>query len=129
MNDNFTFDLQKIDIPKSSLSNSLVLRAFLALLLMISFYALAIGISLLLLLMVYLDLKSSSINVRLVIGGSVVAGVILWSIIPRIQKFVAPGILLRPNQHPSFFKLIAAIAEASGQKPPRDCYLTYELFQ
>jgi heat shock protein HtpX len=59
------------------------------------------------------------ITVALLIGGAV----ILYSLFPRYDKFVPPGLLLDPEKHPQLFVKIREIANATGQKMPKDVYL------
>jgi hypothetical protein len=39
----------------------------------------------------------------LVLGGLVVGATILWSLVPRREKFEVPGLLLEPSAHPRLF--------------------------
>jgi hypothetical protein len=39
----------------------------------------------------------------LLLAGIVVAATILWSLVPRPEKFEAPGLLLEPQSHPRLF--------------------------
>ena len=123
----FNVNLSKVDPSDLTFSKSIVSRALLALLLTFAFYLFAIGLVVTLLIFGITDLQDGSFHIRLFFfcfGG---AGVILWSILPRTEEFRVPGILLRPSGHPDLFRLLGAIADASGQKLPRDVYLTYEM--
>ena len=71
---------------------SLLGRAVVALLLTIGFYALALGIAFFLLYLVYAEIfVVEVINLRLIAGELIGAGVILWAIFPRIDNFTPPG--------------------------------------
>jgi len=59
----------------------------------------------------------------LVLSGFVVAGTILWSLVPRREKFEVPGLLLEPTAHPRLFAELHAIAAALGEPLPREVYL------
>jgi heat shock protein HtpX len=59
----------------------------------------------------------------LVLGGLVVGATILWSLVPRREKFEAPGLLLEPPAHPRLFAELHAIAEALNEPLPREVYL------
>jgi Zn-dependent protease with chaperone function len=59
----------------------------------------------------------------LFLGGIVIAGVILWSLIPRPDRFEAPGLLLEPGSHPRLFIEIENISRALQQRLPREVYL------
>lgn len=60
----------------------------------------------------------------LLAGGLLWAGlVIAWSILPRLDRFEAPGPELSPTQHPSLFAEIARVAARTGQRAPAHVYL------
>ena len=61
--------------------------------------------------------------VILLLGGLVIAGTILFSIVPRREKFVAPGLLLEPSAHPLLFDEIERIAADLNEPVPREVYL------
>ncbi|HSL43897.1 MAG TPA: M48 family metallopeptidase [Anaerolineales bacterium] len=109
---------------KSRSHQSLFGRAFLALLLTIGFYGLALAIAFGLLYLIYLEVAVlGRINVRLTFFALVGAVVILWAIFPRIDKFTAPGPRLTPARFPALFKEIEKIAHATRQEMPREVYL------
>lgn len=104
--------------------SSLMGRALLALLLTIGFYALALGIAALLLLIVYAQFSlAHRVNLRLTLICLVTAGVILWSILPRPDRFEAPGPRLEPEKHPRLFAEVDDIARQVKQKMPAEVYL------
>lgn len=105
-------------------SRSLRTRAVLALLLMVGFYGLALGLAGGLLWIpyaeyAYLDRVSVRLTIICVIGG----GTILWALIPRIDKFEAPGPRLTPSNAPQLFTMINDIAKVTSQPRPEDVYL------
>ncbi|HZU96290.1 MAG TPA: M48 family metallopeptidase [Planctomycetota bacterium] len=105
-------------------SASLAGRALLAVVLLIIFYALAIGISLGLFAIAYLHATTSSrVYVKLVAGCVITGCVILWSIVPRPDKFEPPGPRLDPRLQPELFAFLKKIADAVGQAMPVDVYL------
>ena len=59
----------------------------------------------------------------LFLGGLVIAGIMLWSLIPRRDHFEAPGLLLEPSVHPVLFTEIQNIAAALKEPLPREVYL------
>jgi Zn-dependent protease with chaperone function len=59
----------------------------------------------------------------LVLGGIIVGATILWSLVPRREKFEAPGLLLEPTAHPRLFAELHAIATALNEPLPREVYL------
>lgn len=99
-------------------------RAFLAIALMIGFYGLAISIAAFLLYLPYAELMyADRIHVKLLIGCVAGAAIVLWSIVPRADRFVAPGPRLVPGQQPRLFELLESISRATGQTMPREVYL------
>lgn len=103
---------------------SLFGRALLALLLTLGFYGLALGLAIGLLYLVYLEVAVlGRVNVRLTIFAVVGAVVIIWSILPRIDRFVAPGPRMTRQKFPALFKEIERIAKLTGQEMPREVYL------
>lgn len=59
----------------------------------------------------------------LFLGGVVVAAVMLWSLIPRRDKFEAHGLRLEPAEHPQLFAEIGTIAATLKEPLPREIYL------
>lgn len=103
---------------------SLTLRALIAILLMIGFYVLALGVSAGLLWIVYMQWTSSeSINLRLTLFCVAGAGLIFWSILPRVDRFEAPGPRINANQQPRLFAELSTIAKGLGQQMPHEVYL------
>lgn len=103
---------------------SLTARALLSLGLMIGFYALALGVSAALLYIpyaewYYADRIHGNILVFCVLG----AIAILSSIVPRADRFVAPGPRLDAHTQPQLFQAIDRIATLTGQKMPAEVYL------
>ena len=107
---------------------SLAGRAFLALFLMGGFYVLAIGVAAILIYLPYAEfVYAHRITPKLAIfciGG---AALILWSILPRIDKFTAPGPPLDAVRFPRLFQLVSEIARATDQKMPSDVYLVADM--
>jgi Zn-dependent protease with chaperone function len=59
----------------------------------------------------------------LFLGGIVAAAAMLWSLVPRRDKFEAPGLLLDPASHPVLFAELAQIAAQLKDPLPREVYL------
>jgi Zn-dependent protease with chaperone function len=59
----------------------------------------------------------------LFLGGIVVAGTLLWSIVPRWEKFEAPGLPLERVEHPRLFAEIDDIAAALNEPLPKQVFL------
>lgn len=55
--------------------------------------------------------------------GIVIAGTMLWSLIPRRDKFAAPGLLLDRSSQPRLFEELDGIAAALKEEIPREVYL------
>ena len=103
---------------------SIARRAALAIALLIGFYALAVGIAIGLLWIPY---EAYSNNIRLP-GKLVVlcvagAGIILWSILPRFDKFKAPGPQLTEREQPELFEMVRSVSRATGEAMPKEVYL------
>ena len=78
----------------------------------------------------WLMTSTSSANGQLVLlflFGIVIAGAIVWSVIPRPDKFKAPGPLLEKSQHPRLFAELENIAATLNEPMPRDVYLIGDL--
>ena len=116
-------DMLKI-LPIMPRTGSLILRVFLAIGLMIGFYTLAIGIVGLLLYIPYAEVVYwNRIDLRLAFFCVTGAAVVLWSVVPRPDRFEAPGPELRPADHPQLFALIESVRTALDQAPPKQVYL------
>ena len=99
-------------------------RALLAVLLLIGFYALALTIFGILVYLpyaewTYLDRADLPITIPCVLGALGIA----FGIMPRFDRFRAPGPALSPDQHPELFRVIQETAAAAGQPLPRQVYL------
>jgi Zn-dependent protease with chaperone function len=107
---------------------SLVRRAALALILMISFYALALFVAGALAWLAYADMTlARRPNGRLILFCVIGAGSVLWAIIPRPDRFEDPGPRITAHDHPELFKLIQEVAKATGQERPHDVYLVNDV--
>lgn len=107
---------------------SLSTRATIALALMIGFYVFALAVAFGLIWIpyaeyTYLDRLDLRIGVACVIG----AGIVLWSIVPRRDRFQAPGPQLDPAQQPRLFAEVSSIAQSVGQEMPHEVYLIPEI--
>jgi heat shock protein HtpX len=59
----------------------------------------------------------------LFLAGVVIAVAMLWSLVPRREKFEAPGPLLERDSHPRLFDELDDIAGALNEPLPREVYL------
>ena len=99
-------------------------RAALAIALLIGFYALALGIAAVLLWIPYEAYRNDiRLPVRLVLLCLAGAGIILWSILPRFDRFKPPGPELTRQDQPELFNMISAISQATGEAMPGSVYL------
>ena len=107
---------------------SIARRAALAIALLVGFYVLAISLAGLLLLIAYV-IGSEAVShntfgaMKIVFFCVVGAGIILWSIVPRIDKFEAPGPRLIPEEQPELFGMITELSHATGEAMPAGVYL------
>ena len=103
-------------------------RAFLAVLLTIGFYLLAIGLAIALLAVPYLEWTDlHRLNLRITIFCLAGAAIILFSILPTVEHFRAPGERADPQSHPRLFAELGAIATAVGEPLPEEVYLVQDL--
>jgi Zn-dependent protease with chaperone function len=111
---------------------SLLARAVTALLLVLGFYSLALALAGILLWFPYYELKhftgfGDTLHWRVALNCVTAAGIILWSMLPRRDRFEAPGPKVDAGQNPRLFIEISAIAQALKQRMPDDVYLTAEV--
>ena len=107
---------------------SLAGRATLAVLLFVGFYVLALAIVGGLLYIPYAEVTYlHRINGRITIFAIVGAGAILWAIIPRIDRFNAPGPTLTRADQPRLFATLEDVARLAEQEMPPEVYLVPEM--
>ena len=105
-------------------STSLTVRAVLALVLLVGFYVMAVVIAFALLFLCYaMVVHGRRIDVRLLLFAVLGAGAILWSLMPRFDRFEAPGPELAPHEHPRLFRELEGVAQAVNQRMPAEVYL------
>ena len=108
--------------------DSLKRRALGAVALTIGFYVLALAISGALLFATYAQFTwFDEVHLKLVALTLVPALLILWSILPRFERFVVPGPQLTERQQPELFALIRDVAAATRQEMPSEVYLIPEV--
>ncbi len=106
----------------------LALRGFLALVLMIGFYALAIAIAIGLAYLPYAELRyGHRLHIKLALGCLLAAGSILWAVLPRVDRFDPPGPRLEPGEHPELFRQLESVASAVQEAMPADVYLLLDV--
>jgi len=95
---------------------------------MVGFYLLALVIAGALLAVPYWEVTAlHRVNGRITIFCVIAALAILWSILPRFDRFDAPGPSLTPDAQPELFAFVRGVAEESGQAMPADIYLVPEV--
>jgi len=105
----------------------LAARAVIALALMIGFYVLALGIAGALLFIVYAQFAySTHVYPKIMLICVAGAATILWSLIPRIDRFVPPGPPISEPEEPELFDVLKGIASGTNQEMPREVYLMNE---
>jgi len=109
-------------------SSSLAGRAVLAVILMVGFYLLALAISAVLLYLpiaevLYLHHVTPKLDLICLIAGFV----ILWSVVPRFDRFKASGPRLTPEKNPRLFTEIESVATSVGQTMPAEVYLVSDV--
>lgn len=112
---------------KASSTTSLLVRSILAVVLLVGFYALALSIALGLLYIPYAEIVYvHRIHFKIAIFCIVGAGLIIKGMIPRVERFEAPGPRLLSHAHPLLFQELGTIASRMKQKMPDDVYLLNE---
>ena len=100
-------------------------RAALAIFLFVGFYILALGLSAVLLFVAYEVFTNTHGYPSVKLGGFclVGAGIIMWSILPRFDKFRAPGPQLTESDQPELFALLKSVANDAGEAMPSEVFL------
>jgi heat shock protein HtpX len=102
----------------------LISRAVLAVALMIGFYLLAVGIAGALLWIPYAEyVYTNRITPKIAILCLVSGATILWSVVPRFDKFIAPGPKLQRDKFPRLYEELETVARATDQAMPAEVYL------
>ena len=104
---------------------SLALFALLAMLMVVISYFLILLLAVACVYLPWLVIINTSNfqTLALFVGGVIVAGAMLWSLVPRRDKFVAPGLLLERTSHPRLFAELDNIATALREPLPQEVYL------
>ena len=72
--------------------------------------------------------QSLQVQGLFVIAGGLMVGVtILWSLVPRRERFVPPGVRLELREQAGLAALIEEIARALGERMPDETYLTSDV--
>jgi heat shock protein HtpX len=109
-------------------NGSLARRAHVAIALTIGFYALALTAAAALLFAAYAQVFwGDEVHVKLVFFCAFTGGLILWSIVPRLDRFVEPGPRLEPEAQPELFAVLRDVAANTRQEMPSEVYLIPEI--
>ena len=107
-----------------SSSPSLAGRALMAVVLMIGFYLLALAMAGGLIYIPYAEMAyAQRLHIKLALFCVLGALAILWSVLPRLDKFEAPGPELTRAQHPQLFAELDGVAKSVNQSMPSEVYL------
>lgn len=114
-------------IPALPPRRSIAVWAVLATVLIVGFYTLTLALATACVYFPYLFLtlqNGGSLQlVLLFVCGLVMAGTMLWSLVPRREKFTPPGPRLESARHPRLFAEIARLAASLNEPPPQHVYL------
>jgi Zn-dependent protease with chaperone function len=105
---------------------SMAFFAFLSIFMVAVSYAFVILLAAACVYLPYLVLEAGSVNFQIVVlflFGIVIAGAMLWAMIPRRDKFKAPGLLIERATQPRLFAELENIAEALNEPMPSEVYL------
>ena len=107
---------------------SIVSRAVLAMVLMVGFYVVALSIAGVLLWIPYAEVVyANRLHFKLAVFCLIGAGIILWAVVPRPDRFVAPDPHITVKDAPKLYHEIKATAAATRQRPPAEVYLIPEV--
>jgi heat shock protein HtpX len=118
--------LSKVDIRPR---RSMLFFAVLAIVMVVSSYLFVIVLAAACVYLPYLIVDSGSANFQvlaLFLGGIVMAAAMLWSLVPRHDKFVAPGMPLSRQDQPRLFTELDDIAASLNERLPSEVYLIPE---
>ncbi|MFN3244575.1 MAG: M48 family metallopeptidase [Planctomycetota bacterium] len=99
----------------------------LAVVLMVGFYLLALGICGVLAWLCYLDTQSGRIHGKLWLVAAITIGAVLWSVWPRRAAFPDPGVPMTKQDQPELWQLVESIAAQCDQEPPKHIFLVPEI--
>jgi Zn-dependent protease with chaperone function len=117
---------RRMSTPKTA--PGMATRALLALVLMGGFYALAVAIAGALFAIPYFEwVELRHVTPKLALACIVGGLTILWAVLPRPDRFEAPGPRLLPSEHPQLFALIERVALATSQAMPVEVYLVHDM--
>ena len=113
-----------------------MVRAVFAIVLMVAFYALAIAVSTALVLLgwgiltLLPSVRVGKVMLLMLMAACAcvaAAAIVLWSVLPRFDRFKPPGSEIKAGDHPRLFAEIRAVAVATGQRIPDHVYLASDV--
>jgi len=112
------------DALKTHRPPSLLGRALLAVLLLIGFYVLALAMAAVLVYLPYAEwVYLGQLSLKLAVGCILAALAIVWSILPRWDRFQPPGPKIDLSRHPRLHDLVQRVSRETGQSLPREVYV------
>jgi len=103
-------------------------RIVLALILMVCFYALALALAgTLICLPIGMVVFANRIPLKLAILSLIGGCMILWSVMPRWDRFIAPGPRLTEKDQPELFRQLQSVAQSTEQTMPAEVYALPEM--
>ena len=92
--------------------------------LFVGFYLLALGIAAGLLMVLYLEwVYTGHVSGRLALFCIIGAAIIIWSIVPRPDRFTPPGPRLDRASQPDLFPTIEEVSRTTAQEMPAEVYV------
>lgn len=104
----------------------MMLFAILAILMVIASYVFVLALAAACILLSYAVVSSESVGFQsllLALFGVAIAGGLLWSLVPRLDKFKPPGLPLDREQYPELFAELEKIAASLNEPMPREVYM------
>ena len=114
-------DMASADIAAGSLRA----RSFVAVALVVGFYALALSVAGILIYVPLVAAERERQSPLVILW--LAAGVVLWSVFPRRRRFEPPGALLSRAKEPGLFALVDEVARAADQPRPAEVYIVREM--
>jgi len=108
-------------------NRALARRALVATALTIGFYSLGVIVGVgAIVIPIVLTFALGLPTLYFIVIGLIGGGTVLWTMLPRRDRFDPPGPLLPPEKHPRFFAVLREIAGKTGQTMPKFVYLLHD---
>lgn len=116
--------MNETTIPSLPPRPSIAAWAAIAAVLIVGFYTLTLALAMACVYIPYLLLSArNGVVTLLFVSGVVMAGTMLWSLVPRREKFIPAGPRLERARHPRLFAEIERLATSLNEPPPKEVYL------